>query len=86
MDRYELYYNYAHSQIQEQNERIKAIQARVMNLMALNVALLGVFGLILPNITPWSGAFTDTFSGRFAGSSWGIRRVNLLFVEDIVPE
>lgn len=51
MDRYELYYNYAHSQIQEQNERIKAIQARVMNLMALNVALLGVFGLILPNIT-----------------------------------
>lgn len=51
MDRYELYYNYAHSQIREQNERIKAIQARVMNLMALNVALLGVFGLILPNIT-----------------------------------
>ncbi len=51
MDRYELYYNYAHSQIQEQNERIKAIQARVMNLMALNVALLGVFGLMLPDIT-----------------------------------
>lgn len=51
MDRYELYYNYAHSQIQEQNERIKAIQVRVMNLMALNVALLGVFGLMLPDIT-----------------------------------
>ena len=51
MDRYELYYNYAHSQIQEQNERIKAIQARVMNLMALNLALLGVFGLMLPDIT-----------------------------------
>lgn len=51
MDRYELYYNYAHSQIQEQNGRMRTTQGRAINVMTLAIALLGVAGLLVSDFT-----------------------------------
>lgn len=51
MDRYELYYNYAHSQIQEQNERKQSIEVKARGFITLSIALLGVAGLIVDNFT-----------------------------------
>jgi len=51
MDRYELYYNYAHSQIQEQNERKQSIEVKARGFITLSIALLGVAGLIAANFT-----------------------------------
>lgn len=51
MDRYELYYNYAHSQIQEQNERMRTTQGRAINVMTLAIALLGIAGLLVSDFT-----------------------------------
>ena len=47
MDRYELYYNFVHSQILEQNTRLKTTQGRAISVMTLATALLGVTGLIV---------------------------------------
>ena len=50
MDRFDLYYNFAQSQLLEQNERMKFIRTIAMSLMTLNLALLGVAWLILTNL------------------------------------
>lgn len=51
MDRYELYYNYAHSQIQEQDNRKQSIEVKARGFITLSIALLGVAGLIAANFT-----------------------------------
>lgn len=51
MDRYELYYNYVHSQIREQDNRMRTTQGRAINVMTLAVALLGVAGLLVSDFT-----------------------------------
>lgn len=51
MDRFDLYYNFAQSQLLEQNERAKFIRTIAMSLMTLNLALLGVAWRILANLT-----------------------------------
>ena len=51
MDRYELYYNYAHSQIQEQDNRKQSIEVKARGFITLSIALLGVAVLIAANFT-----------------------------------
>ena len=50
MNRFDLYYNFAQSQLLEQNERVKFIRTIAISLMTLNLALLGVAWLILANL------------------------------------
>ena len=51
MDRYELYYNYVHSQIREQDNRKQSIEVKARGFITLSIALLGVAGLIAANFT-----------------------------------
>ena len=51
MDRYELYYNYAHSQIQEQNERKKSIEVKARGFITLSIALFVVAGIVSTDFT-----------------------------------
>ena len=47
MDRFELYYQYALSKIQEQNERKQSLEVKARNSIGLSIALLGVAGLMV---------------------------------------
>ena len=49
MDRFELYYKFAESQLLEQDRRWQSIEVKAASFMALSVALLGVAGLIMAN-------------------------------------
>ena len=49
MNRYELYYQYALSKIQEQNERKQSLEVKARNSIGLSIALLGVAGLMVSN-------------------------------------
>ncbi len=49
MNRFELYYQYALSKIQEQNERKHSLEVKARNSIGLSIALLGVAGLIVSN-------------------------------------
>ncbi len=50
MNRFEFLYNFAYSQLLEQNERAKFIRTIAMSFMTLNLALLGVAWLILTSL------------------------------------
>lgn len=50
MNRFEFLYNFAYSQLQEQNERLKFIRTVAMSFMTLDLALLGVTWLILADL------------------------------------
>lgn len=50
MNRFEFLYNFAYSQLREQNERLKFIRTVAMSFMTLDLALLGVAWLILANL------------------------------------
>ena len=50
MDKYELYYQVAQSQLLEQDRRWQAIEVKARSFVALGVALLGVAGLIITNL------------------------------------
>ena len=49
MDRFELYYNYASSQILEQNSRRQSTEGKARFLLTLSIALIGVAGLVTTN-------------------------------------
>ena len=49
MNRFELYYNYALSQIQEQDARRQSTEGKARFLLTLSIALIGVAGLVTAN-------------------------------------
>lgn len=49
MDRFELYYIYALSQIQEQDARRQSTEGKARFLLTLSIALIGVAGLVTAN-------------------------------------
>lgn len=52
MSKYELHYNFVHSQLQEQNVRVNSVQGKAASFMTMSVALIGVMGLILTEFAP----------------------------------
>ena len=47
MQKYELYYQVAHSHLQEQDQRAQSLEVRASGAMGLGVALLGLVALII---------------------------------------
>ena len=66
MDRYELYYNFVHSQILEQNTRMRTTQGRAISVMTLATALLGVAGLIVSDFTWGINSLPQLLASFFA--------------------
>ena len=54
MDKYELYYQVAQSQLLEQDRRWQAIEVKARSFLTISIALLGAAGLIIANFS--SGA------------------------------
>ena len=65
MDKFELYYNFAQSQLLEQHERLKFIRTTAMSFITLNLALMGVVLLIFVNLKPDTMP-AELFFGMFA--------------------
>lgn len=62
MDRFELYYQFTQSQLNEQNERMKSYHENARHLMTLSIALLGLTGLMI----------TSFDLSSFDWLSWGL--------------
>ena len=60
MDRFELYYQFTQSQLNEQHERVKSYHENARHLMTLSIALLGITGLMV----------TSFNLGNFDWHSW----------------
>ena len=74
MDKLKLYYQYALSKIQEQNERKQSLEVKARNSIGLSIALLGVAGLMVSNFA------TDMVSkSDFAWTIIGLIIVLFLF-------
>ncbi len=65
MDRFEFLYNFAQSQLLEQNERLKYVRTIAMSFMTLNLALLGVTWLILAELKQ-EFSYVDVIPWMFA--------------------
>ena len=90
MDRFELYYNFVHSQLNEQDERVRSYHENARHLMTLSIALLGITGLMVTSFNlnnfDWrSWAFLTGVAASFILSNMFSLRVVFLGLRYIGP-